>query len=124
MRVFKTRQFNKWASKEGLVGTDLLHAVEEITRGLVEAHLGAYLYQKRIGLSGTGKRGGARTLLAYQSGGCCIFIYGFAKAERGNISQAELKALKRYARELVSYNDKELNRAVQAGALIEVNYHE
>jgi hypothetical protein len=37
MRVFKTRGFQKWASREGLTDETLGAAVEELEDGLIDA---------------------------------------------------------------------------------------
>lgn len=47
-------------------------------------------------------------------------MYGFAKNVRANVSTDELKALKHLAKELLSYSDKALTKAIQYGALVEV----
>ncbi len=49
-----------------------------------------------------------------------FFVYGFAKSVRANISDAELKALRRLAEELLSYGDTRINKALEARELIEV----
>ena len=81
------------------------------------------MVKKRVALAGRGKSGGVRTLLAYKVGNKAFFVYGFAKNSRANVSTDELKALKRLAKELLSYSDKALIEAIKHGALIEVgNY--
>jgi len=120
MRVLKNRVFNKWAAKEGLSDDTLRTAVAEMERGLIDADLGGHVVKKRVAIGGRGKRGGVRTLLAYASGDKAIFIYGFAKNVRANISTDELKALRHLARELLSYSDTVLTKAVRHGALVEV----
>lgn len=120
MRVFKNKAFNKWAAKEGLSDDVLLAAVDEMARGLVDADLGGHVVKKRVALAGRGKSGGVRTLLAYKVGNKAFFVYGFAKNVRANIKDEELKTLKRYARELLSYSDKLLTEAIKYGELIEV----
>ncbi|MDZ7781967.1 MAG: type II toxin-antitoxin system RelE/ParE family toxin [Halioglobus sp.] len=120
MRAFKNKAFSKWAAREGLSDAALLAAVEEMTRGLVDANLGGRVFKKRVAVGRRGKSGGVRTLLAYRTGDKAFFVYGFAKNARGNISDRELKALKLYANTLLSYSKAELNRAVKSGALIEV----
>ncbi|WP_372743362.1 type II toxin-antitoxin system RelE/ParE family toxin [Neptunomonas sp.] len=120
MRVFKNKAFNKWAAKEGLSDDVLLAAVDEMARGLVDADLGGHVVKKRVALAGRGKSGGVRTLLAYKVGNKAFFVYGFAKNVRANIKDEELKALERYARELLSYSDKLLTEAIKYGELIEV----
>ena len=49
-----------------------------------------------------------------------FFIYGFAQNKKANISDKELKALKKLARELLSYTDKDLVKAVENGVFKEV----
>jgi hypothetical protein len=120
MRVFKNKAFSKWAIKEGLNDNTLLEAVGEMERGLIDADLGGHMVKKRVALAGRGKSGGVRTLLAYKTGNKAFFVYGFAKNARANIKDDELKALKRYAQELLGYSDKALTKAINYGALIEV----
>lgn len=86
MKAYKTRWFSNWANKEGVSDESLLNAVNEIVRGLVDANLGGFVYKKRIPLAGRGKRGGARTLVAYNKGDVIFFIFGFAKNERDDLA--------------------------------------
>lgn len=76
--------------------------------------------KKRVALPGRGKRGGARTLVAFKQGEKAFFVYGFAKNERADISDKELKALKLLAKELLNYPAETLAKAMKAGELIEV----
>lgn len=94
--------------------------MEEVGNGLVDADLGGDLYKKRIGLAGRGKSGGVRTLIAFRIEEKAFFLYGFAKNARSNISEKELKALRLLAAELLSYSDEALEKAIEAGELIEV----
>ena len=120
MRVFKSRWFQKWATGEGLDNEALLSAVEEMENGLIDARLGGHMVKKRVALPGRGKQGGSRTLVVYQQADKAFFVYGFAKNERANISNKELKALKLLATELLSYTKQALVKAIKAGELIEV----
>jgi hypothetical protein len=124
MRIFKNKAFIKWAEKEGLSDDALQIAVDEMERGLIDADLGGHVVKKRVAVVGRGKRGGVRTLLAYKSGDKAFFMYGFAKNARANVSTDELKALKHLAKELMNYSDKTLTKAIQHGALIEVEDNE
>ncbi len=92
----------------------------EMEQGLVDAELGGQVVKKRVALPGKGKRGSTRTLVAFRQDGKAFFIYGFAKNERANISDKELRALKLLARELLSCTKPALVKAVKAGELIEV----
>ncbi len=120
MRIFKLKLFHKWAAKECLTDDLLRKAVQEMENGLIDANLGGQVYKKRVGIRGRGKRGGARTLIAFKVEEKAFFIYGFAKNKRDTIEGYELKALKRLAKELLSYNNQELSKAVEAGEMIEV----
>ena len=102
----------------------MFDAITEIEGGLFDANLGGNLYKKRVAVGGKGKSGGVRTLLAYKSGGKAFFIYGFAKNVRANIKTDEEKALKLLAKAFMAYSAKELNKAVNTGALIEVETDE
>jgi hypothetical protein len=120
MRAFKTRWFGRWARREGLPERTMVAAVLEIERGLIDAELGGGLIKKRVALPGRGKRGGARTLLAYRRHDVAFFVYGFAKNDRPDINPRELSALQRMARELLSYDELRLGHLVATGELIEV----
>ena len=120
MRVFKNKWFQKWAAKEGMDDEVLRAAVEEMENGLIDAELGGHVVKKRVALPGRGKRGGTRTLVVYQQANKAFFVYGFAKSERANISDKELKALKLLATQLLGYTNPALVKAIEAGELIEV----
>ena len=108
------------AGQEGLTDSVLRKTVDELTQGVGDA-LGGGVYKKRVALSGRGKRGGARTLLAFKKDGNAFFIYGFAKNQQANIKDNELKALKLLARKFLGYDKKTLGKAVKTGELIEVH---
>ena len=120
MRTFKSKPFARWARKEGLNDAGLLDAIDEMDEGNIDANLGGQVYKKRVALAGRGKRGGVRTLIAYQGGEKAFFMFGFAKNERSNISKDELKALKLMAKDLLGMSDARLKKALKAKELIEV----
>jgi hypothetical protein len=120
MQAFKTKAFAKWARGEGLGDAALATAVAEMERGLIDAQLGGQVVKKRVALPGRGKRGSARTVVAFKQGDKAFFIYGFAKNERGNVSEKELQALKLLAKELLGYTATSLSKALKAGELIEI----
>ena len=120
MRAFKTKEFARWARREGLGNSALAWAVVEMERGLIDARLGGMVVKKRVALPGRGKRGSTRTLLAFKKDDKAFFIYGFAKNQRANVGDKELQALKLLARELLSYSAPMLAEAIAAGELIEI----
>ena len=124
MRIFKTRWFNKWAAREGLRDAVLQAAVKEMEDGLIDAELGGHVMKKREAMPGRGKRGGMRTLVVYQQADKAFFVYGFAKSERANIGNRQLRALKLLADRLLGYNKATMAKAMNAGELLEVQADE
>ena len=124
MQAFKTRTFAKWANGAGLDDDALATAVAEMERGLIDARLGGEVVKKRLALRGRGKRGGVRTLVAFRQDEKAFFIFGFAKNERANISNDELRALKLLAKELLKYSATSLMKALQTGELIEIGVND
>jgi len=120
MLIFKTKDFSRWAKKIKLSDSKLIDAISEMTQGLIDAELGRYLYKKRIALQNSGKRGGARTIIAYKDKEIAYFIYGFAKNEKENISTSEKEAFKEYAITLIDMDAKQLHIAIVSGEIIEV----
>ena len=120
----KTKTFDRWQRKTELTDTALLKAIEEMANGLVDADLGGNLFQKRVGLAGRGKRGGARTLVATNRGDRWIFLYGFPKNERSNITETELRFLQSIAQDVLSASDDDLKKNIEAKRLLELTHEE
>jgi len=121
MAVYKTRWFDRWAGKQGLSTARLCAAVREMTAGLYDADLGGGVLKKRIARPGQGKSGGFRTLVATNRGSRWIFVFGFAKNQRGNIDKVEEAALKKLAEHLLSLTPEALGMTQRAGELMEVH---
>ncbi len=124
MRIFTTKSFGRFCRKAGITDEALGRTVEEIERGLIDADLGGGVLKKRIARDGGGKSGGFRTLLAFRSGDRTVFIFGFAKSDRDNISSSQLSSLKEAAKVYLGLTDDEIEEALRAGALREVRYGE
>ena len=90
--------------------------------GPYEADLRGGLLMKRIALSGQGKSGVFRTLVATNKGSKWFFIFGFPKDVRSNIDKNGEEALKKMASHLLSLSPPGLSTAQRAGELMEVNY--
>lgn len=120
MRIFKNILFNRWAEQVGLKDEALKSAVNEITAGLYEANLGGSLFKKRVALKGKGKGGGARTILAFKKDDKVLFIYGFAKNAKANISEAEERLCKKIAAVFLSWGAHDINTAIKNREIIEV----
>lgn len=109
MRVFKLKAFGRFARRERITDTMLCKAVANAEEGLIDADLGGGLVKLRIARPGKGKSGGYRTLLAYRAGERVVFLFGFAKSDRGNIDDAALAAFKRRATGLLTATDDALD---------------
>lgn len=120
MRVFKTRDFARFARKEGIDDERLCEAIERAERGLIDADLGGGVIKQRVARPGKGRSGGFRTLIAYRTEARAIFVYGFAKSAKDNVSAAELAALKRLATEYLGYDRKQVDTHLKDGAWTEV----
>ena len=119
MRIFKAKGFKP--GKDGPGDADLRAAIGEIEAGLVDGQLGGELVKKRIARHGQGKSRGFRTIVAVRVGQRAFFLYCFAKNQRDNIKATELAALKRLASELMAYSEAELDKALERGALVEID---
>jgi hypothetical protein len=118
MQILKTLAFCSWADEVNLNDKDLVKAIAEMVRGLHNGNLGGHIYKKRISFPGRGKSGSARTIVAFKAQGKAIFLYGFAKNKRENITRKEEVALKYLAK--TYFSDNRINQAIEAGELIEV----
>lgn len=121
MRVFKTRVFNRWANRESLADRSLCEAVLEMVRGLIDARLGGGVVKKRVARAGEGKRGSYRTILATNLRDRWFFMFGFAKNDRDNIGDDELKALRQLAAALLGMDDTTIAEARKRGELVEID---
>ena len=78
--------------------------------------------KKRIALPGRGKRGSTRTLLATNRNDRWIFVFGFEKNERVNISRNELESLKKLTVDLLALTEAQIADAIEDGSLVEVEH--
>ncbi|MBV4516517.1 type II toxin-antitoxin system RelE/ParE family toxin [Pseudomonas sp. RW1P2] len=120
MEIFKRKDFARLQAAQRLDDELLCQAVDEMQRGLVDANLGGALYKKRVAAQGMGKRGGYRTLLSARIGNRCVFLHGFAKSDKANITLEEQNALRFAGKVLLNLSPLELCRALRAGVLMEI----
>jgi hypothetical protein len=120
MEVLKRKDFARWQVAQKLSDAMLCQAVNEMRRGLVDASLGGELFKKRIAGRGISKRGGYRTLLSARVGNRYVFLHGFAKSDKANITLDEQKALSFAGKVFLELCPVVLRRALQSGVLMEV----
>jgi hypothetical protein len=124
VRVFKTKWFARFARQERLSDRKLATAVREVEKGLHDGDLGGNLIKKRMARAGGGKRGGYRTILVYHKGTRAVFVYGFAKSDKDNLSPVELREYRKLAQLYLCFSAANLEKALQGGELQEVEYYD
>ena len=117
MLKLKTKWFNKWAKKNSIGDKVLCDTIQNISDNLGIVDLGAGLYKVRTATSGRGKSGGYRTIVVFRESDIAIFIYGFSKTEKDNLSKEELKNFKKLAKDLLSIGKQEYIRMTKSGEL-------
>jgi len=122
MRSYITKRFNKFLKDEKLKRNTLKDVIKDILSGNTVS-LGKKLFKTRMKASGRGKSGGYRTFTYYKVDVRIIFLALFAKNERENITDTELKVLKLYAVELDKLNQKEIDTLVKNGSFIELHFN-
>lgn len=120
MRSFKTRGFARFATREGLPDGVLCRAVEAMERGLIDADLGGGVIKQRLPRLGQGKSGGYRAIVVFRRRERVVFVFGHAKNSRSGIDARELAAFRLLAKQVLAMSMDDVDRAVEAGALEEV----
>jgi len=120
VRIFKNTWFTRFAEREGITDDELREIVNQLEAGKADANLGGGVYKVRIARPGEGKAGGYRVIVFFRSEERTFFVYGFAKSDRDNISQGELRAFKERAKEHLSSTDEQIRHRLRKRTLIEV----
>lgn len=87
---------------------------------MIDADLGGGLIKQRVARPGQGRSGGYRLLMAFRPTDRAVFIVGFAKSARDNISPDELETAKKVAALWLGASPAEIDLAIGAGKLVEV----
>lgn len=119
-RVFKLKTFGRWARK--LVTDEALCvAAREIEQGIFEADLGGGVCKKRVAISGKGKSGSTRTLVAKKHERAIFFLVGREKSEPGSdFSDKVIEAVKLVAKGLEHASTAQMTEMVDAGTIEEI----
>ena len=120
MRVFKNTWFQRFARKERIADTALCDALARAEKGQIDADLGGSVLKQRVARPGAGRSGGYRVILLFRAGDRALFVYGFAKSDRGNIGDDELVAFRQLAAEVLALSGEQLDALVAAGRFMEV----
>jgi len=120
VRVFVTKEFGRFARAQKIGDEMLSEAVQRAGDGLVDADLGGTVIKQRVARPGQGRRSGFRTLIAYRPGQRAVFVHGFAKNERDDIDKDDLKRLRRFAAEILSWGEQRIRILLENGKWREV----
>lgn len=121
MDILKRKDFARWQAGEKLSDAALCKAVKEMEDGLIDADLGGLLYKKRLARPGSDKSGGYRTLLSAKLGQRYVFLLGFSKSDKTNITHDEKKALQFAGKVFLELSGQGLSKALKSGVLLEVH---
>ena len=119
-RIYKLRGFARFQRKERLTDASLRKAIGGVEAGLIDADLGGGLVKQRLPRPGQGKSGGYRTVIAIKRGDRAVFLYGFAKNERGNIDDEELEEFRQLARGFLGLTVQQIAALIADNELMEV----
>ena len=117
MDILSTKWFKKWSKKANLKNQDLLDAIKNLEDGLSTANLGNHLFKVRVKREHGGKSSGFRTIVVYQQGVKAIFLYGFGKSEKDNLSNSEFHYFKKLSNELLVLDKDQLKQFIEQGIL-------
>jgi hypothetical protein len=119
LRVFKMRGFSRFARKELITDEALCDVIHRLERGLAYADLTGGLIKERLGA-----RGSHRVIVAHERGRLAVFLYGFAKNERANITKKEEASLRQIAAQWLARSEADINAALAETEIEEVPYGE
>ncbi|HSI73886.1 MAG TPA: type II toxin-antitoxin system RelE/ParE family toxin [Fimbriimonas sp.] len=116
-RTYFARRFDQWVSKERLSEASLLEVVVRLESGLFDADLGGNVYKVRVARLGRGRSSGYRSIIVFRSGDRAVFVYGYAKNDKANLTNRELIGYREMAAELLTYTEEQLDALTDAGVL-------
>jgi hypothetical protein len=120
VRIFKTKWLARFARREGIADESLGEAIQRAEQGMIDADLGAGLIKQRVARQGKGRSGGYRMLIAYRARKRAVFLVGFAKSERENVTQDELLFLRKLAENWLSADGARVQKEMENGNLEEI----
>lgn len=112
-RTFKTAWFAKAARKAGISDRELCSAIESVWKGQAD-DLGGGVFKKRL------DRNRHRSIVLARGGRYWVYTYLFAKKDRANIDEAELKAFRELASLYARKSGEDIEREVAARELVEI----
>jgi hypothetical protein len=112
-RTFKTASFAKLARKAEIEDAKLCKAIKQVMNGQAD-DLGGGVFKKRL------KKNMHRSIILAKGGHFWIYAYLFAKKDRENIEDDELKAFRKLAKAYEGLTGLQLARLVKDQDLTEI----
>ncbi len=124
MKKLSIKWFNKWSKKAKLSNEDLIEPITNLEKGLSTSDLGNYLFKVRVKRENSGKSSGFRTIVVYKKSDRAIFVYGFGKNEKENISKTELQYFKKLADDLMALSSEQIEQFIEQKILFDLEVNE
>jgi hypothetical protein len=112
-RAFKSAWFSKAAKKAGISDSDLFQAIEQVAHGQCD-DLGGGVYKKRL------HKNEHRAIILAKVNDFWLFEYLFAKKDRSNITDNELKQFRSLAKSYTVATKVQFEQLLSTGSLIEI----
>ena len=81
------------------------------------------MIKHRIARRNEGRSRGFRSIILFRRGDRALFVYSFAKGNRGNLRPGELEVYRSFADEVFGYDEAGLVKAVELNKLKELKDH-
>lgn len=112
-RVFKTTWFTKAAKKALIKDSELCAAVAAAMAGQAD-DLGGGVFKKRL------DKNRSRSIILAKGRRYWVYAYLFAKKDRANIDDDELKAFRKLANLYAEKTDVEIDKELEAKVIVEI----
>ena len=112
-RTFKTAWFAKAARKARISDDELGEAIREVMKGQAD-DLGGGVFKKRV------NKNRHRSIILAKFGSYWLYQYLFAKKDRANIDDDELREFRLLAKNLQKATDKDIAPLLADGRLTEI----
>lgn len=112
-RTFKTPWFAKTARKSKIADEELCKAIKQVIEGKCD-DLGGGVFKKRL------NNNMHRSLVIAKGGRYWVFAFLFAKKDRANIDEHELRILRELANTYKDKTDKDIQQELDSEQLLEI----
>lgn len=113
VRAFKTAWFAKAARKARIGDDELCEAIRAVMKGQAD-DLGGGVFKKRL------DKNRHRSIILAKGQRYWVYAYLFAKKDRANIDESELKAFRGLADLYARKTDGEIERELEAREIVEI----